>query len=81
MKEYVFKIISVNGKCRVELPDINISGKVQAHELMAALTREFLSSVCSNAAKDTEGFMKGAIADLTALELVRQLKNVNQKVN
>ena len=27
MKEYVFKIVSENGKCRVELPDININGK------------------------------------------------------
>ena len=29
MKEYVFKIVSENGKCRVELPDININGKDQ----------------------------------------------------
>ena len=81
MKKYVFKIISENGKCRVELPDININGKAQPPELMAALTREFLSSVCSDAARDAEGFMKAAVANLTALQLARQLRDADQKVN
>ena len=44
MKEYVFNIVSENGKCRVELPDININGEYQAPDLMAALTTEFLNS-------------------------------------
>lgn len=81
MKEYVFKIVSEDGKCRVELPDININGKAQPPELMAALTREFLASVSSDAAKDTEGFMKAAIANLKALQLARQLKDADRKVN
>ena len=50
MKEYVFKIVSENGKCRVELPEINLNGEYQAPDLMAALTREFLASVSSDAA-------------------------------
>lgn len=50
MKEYVFKIVSENGKCRVELPEIKINGEYQAPDLMAALTTEFLDSVCSDAA-------------------------------
>lgn len=81
MKEYVFKIIAGNGKCRVEFPDIEINGECQAPELMAALTREFLDSVSSDAAKDTEGFMKAAIANLKALQLARQLKDADRKVN
>ena len=81
MKEYVFKIISGNGKCRVELPDIKINGECQAPELMAALTREFLDSVSSDAARDTEGFMKAAIANLKALQLARKLKDADRKVN
>lgn len=80
MKEYVFKIIAGNGKCRVELPDIKIK-QCQAPELMAALTREFLESISSDAAKDTEGFMKAAIANLKALQMARQLKDAGRKVN
>ena len=81
MKEYVFKIIAGNGKCRVELPDIEINGECQASELMAALTSEFLASVSRDAALDTEGFMKAAIANLKALQLAKQLKDAGRKVN
>ncbi|OHR39534.1 hypothetical protein HMPREF2936_09375 [Neisseria sp. HMSC064F04] len=81
MKEYVFKIVSENGKCRVELSDININGKDQPPELMAALTREFLASVSSDAARDAEGFMKAAVANLKVLQLARQLRDVERKVN
>ena len=48
---------------------------------MAALTREFLSSVCSDAARDAEGFMKAAVANLKALQLARQLRDADRKVN
>ena len=41
MKEYVFKIVSEDGKCRVELPEIKLNGEYQAPDLMAALTIEF----------------------------------------
>ena len=81
MKEYVFKIVAENGKCRVELPDININGEAQPPELMAVLTREFLSSVCSDAARDTEGFMKAAVTNLKALQLARRLRDAERKVN
>lgn len=81
MKEYVFKIVSQDGKCRVELPEINLNGEHQAPDLMAALTREFLNSVCSDAARDTEGFMKAAVTNLKALQLARQLIDAERKVN
>lgn len=81
MKEYVFKIVSENGECRVELPEIKINGECQAPDLMAALTTEFLDSACSDAARDTEGFMKAAVANLKALQLARQLRDADQKVN
>ena len=81
MKEYVFKIVSENGKCRVELPEINLNGYDQPPELMAAWKREFLSSVCSDAARDTEGFMKAAVTNLKALQLARQLRDAERKVN
>ena len=29
MKEYVFKIIAENGKCRVELPEITLNNEYQ----------------------------------------------------
>lgn len=81
MKEYVFKIVSEDGKCRVELSEIKLNGEYQAPDLMAALTIEFLDSVCSDAARDTEGFMKAAIANLKALQLARQLRDADRKVN
>lgn len=81
MKEYVFKIVSGNGKCRIELHDIKINSECQVPELMAALTREFLDSVSSDAAKDTEGFTKAAVANLKALQLARQLRDADRKVN
>ena len=81
MKEYVFKIVSEDGKGRVELPEINLNGEYQAPDLMAALTREFLNSVCSDAARDTEGFMKAAVTNLKALQLARQLRDAERKVN
>ena len=81
MKEYVFKIVSENGKCRVELPEINLNGEYEAPDLMAALTREFLNSVCSDAARDTEVFMKAAVTNLKALQLARQLRDAERKVN
>lgn len=81
MKEYVFKIVAENGKCRVEFPYIEINSECQASELMAALTTEFLSSLCSDAAQDTEGFMKAAVANLKALQLARQLRYTDRKVN
>ncbi len=81
MKEYVFKIVSQDGKFRVELPEINLNGEYQAPDLMAALTREFLNSVCSDAARDTEGFMKAAVTNLKALQLARQLRDAERKVN
>lgn len=81
MKEYVFKIVSEDGKCRIELPEINLNGKYQAPDLMAALTREFLASVSSDAARDTEGFMKAAVTNLKALQLARQLRDAERKVN
>ena len=81
MKEYVFKIVSKNGKCRVELPEINLNGEYQAPDLMAALTTEFLASVSSDAARDAEGFMKAAVANLKALQLARQLRDADRKVN
>ena len=57
MKEYVFKIILGDGKCRVELPEINLNGEYQAPDLMAA------------------------VANLKALQLARQLRDVGRKVN
>ena len=81
MKVYVFKIIAENGKCRVELPEIKINGEYQAPDLMAALTTEFLDSVCSDAARDTEGFIKAAVTNLKALQLARQLRDAARKVN
>lgn len=81
MKEYVFKIVSKDGKCRVEFPEINLNGESQAPDLMAALTTEFLNSVCSDAARDTEGFMKAAVTNLKALQLVRRLRDAERKVN
>lgn len=81
MKEYVFKIVSEDGKCRVELPDINLNGEYQAPDLMAALTREFLASVSSDAARDAEGFMKAAVANLKTLQLARQLRDADRKIN
>lgn len=79
MKEYVFKIVSEDGKCRVELPEINLNGEYQAPDLMAALTTEFLNSVCSDAARDTEGFIKAAVTNLKVLQLARQLRDRNEK--
>ena len=81
MKVYVFKIISENGTCRVELPEIKLNGEYQAPDLMAALTIEFLDSVCSDAARDTEGFIKAAVTNLKALQLARQLRDAERKVN
>lgn len=81
MKEYVFKIISENGKCRVELPEITLNNEYEVPDLMAALTTEFLSSVCSDAARDAEGFMKAAVANLKALQLARQLRDAGRKAN
>lgn len=81
MKEYVFKIVSEDGKCRVELPEIKLNGEYQAPDLMAALTIEFLDSVCSDAARDTEGFIKAAVTNLKVLQLVRQLRDAERKVN
>ena len=81
MKEYVFKILSENGKCRVELPEITLNNEYEVPDLMAALTTEFLSSVCSNAARDAEGFTKAAVANLKALQLARQLRDADRKVN
>ena len=81
MKEYVFKIISENGKCRVELPETTLNNEYEVLDLMAALTTEFLSSVCSDAAWDAEGFMKAAVANLKALQLARQLRDADRKVN
>ena len=57
MKEYVFKIVSENGKCRVELPEIKINGEYQAPDL------------------------KAAVANLKALQLARQLRDADRKVN
>lgn len=48
---------------------------------MAALTMEFLDSVCSDAARDTEGFIKAAVTNLKALQLARQLRDADRKVN
>nr|DAQ88493.1 MAG TPA: hypothetical protein [Caudoviricetes sp.] len=48
---------------------------------MAALTTEFLNSVCIDAARDTEGFMKAAVTNLKALQLARQLRDAERKVN
>ena len=81
MKEYVFKIISENGKCRVELPEITLNNEYEVPDVMAALTREFLSSVCSDAARDAEGFMKAAVTNLKALQLARQLRDADRKIN
>ena len=81
MKEYVFKIVAENGICRVELPEITLNNEYEVPDLMAALTTEFLSSVCSDAARDAEGFMKAAVANLKALQLARQLRDADRKVN
>ncbi|HHX2508325.1 TPA: hypothetical protein ACU8BE_001448 [Neisseria subflava] len=81
MKEYVFKIFAENGICRVELPEITLNNEYEVPDVMAALTSEFLDSMSRDAARDAEGFMKAAVANLKTLQLARQLRDADQKVN
>lgn len=81
MKEYVFKIVSENGKCRVELPEITLNNEYEMPDVMAALTREFLDSMSRDAVLDGDSFMADAIADLKALQAVKNLRAAAEKVN
>lgn len=81
MKEYVFKIVAENGICRVELPEITLNNEYKVPDVMAALTREFLDSMSRDAVLDGDSFMADAIADLKALQAVKNLRNAAEKVN
>lgn len=81
MKEYVFKIVAENGICRVELPEITLNNEYEVPDVMAALTREFLDSMSRDAVLDGDSFMADAIADLKALQAVKNLRNAAEKVN
>ena len=81
MKEYVFKIVAENGICRVELPEITLNNEYEMPDVMAALTREFLDSMSRDAVLDSDSFMADAIADLKALQAVKNLRDEVEKVN
>lgn len=81
MKEYVFKIVAENGICRVELPEITLNNEYELPDVMAALTREFLDSMSRDAVLDGDSFMADAIADLKALQAVKNLRDAAEKVN
>lgn len=81
MKEYVFKIVAENGICRVELPEITLNNEYEMPDVMAALTREFLDSMSRDAVLDGDSFMADAIADLKALQAVKNLRDAAEKVN
>lgn len=81
MKEYVFKIVSEDGICRVELPEITLNNEYEVPDVMAALTREFLDSMSRDAVLDGDSFMADAIADLKALQAVKNLRDAAEKVN
>lgn len=81
MKEYVFKIVAGNGICRVELPEITLNNEYEVPDVMAALTREFLDSMSRDAVLDGDSFMADAIADLKALQAVKNLRDAAEKVN
>lgn len=81
MKEYVFKIVAENGICRVELPEITLNNEYEMPDVMAALTREFLDSMSRDVVLDGDSFMADAIADLKALQAVKNLRDAAEKVN
>ena len=81
MKEYVFKIVAENGICCVELPEITLNNEYEVPDVMAALTREFLDSMSRDAVLDGDSFMADAIADLKALQAVKNLREAAEKVN
>lgn len=81
MKEYVFKIVAENGICRVELPEITLNNEYEVPDVMAALTREFLDSMSRDAVLDGDSFMADAIADLKALQAVKNLRDAVEKVS
>lgn len=81
MKEYVFKIVAENGICHVELPEITLNNEYEVPDVMAALTREFLDSMSRDAVLDGDSFMADAIADLKALQAVKNLRDAAEKVN
>jgi hypothetical protein len=81
MKEYVFKIVAENGICRVDLPEITLNNEYEMPDVMAALTREFLDSMSRDAVLDGDSFMADAIADLKALQAVKNLRAAAEKVN
>lgn len=81
MKEYVFKIVAENGIFRVELPEITLNNEYEVPDVMAALTREFLDSMSRDAVLDGDSFMANAIADLKALQAVKNLRDAAEKVN
>ena len=81
MKEYVFKIVAENGICRVEVPEITLNNEYEVPDVMAALTREFLDSMSRDAVLDGDSFMADAIADLKALQAVKNLRDAAEKVN
>ena len=81
MKEYVFKIVAENGICRVEFPEITLNNEYEVPDVMAALTREFLDSMSRDAVLDGDSFMADAIADLKALQAVKNLRDAAEKVN
>lgn len=81
MKEYVFKIVAEDGICRVELPEITLNNEYEVPDVMAALTREFLDSMSRDAVLDGDSFMADAIADLKALQAVKNLRDAAEKVN
>ena len=81
MKEYVFKIVAENGICRVELPEITLNNEYEVPDVMAALTKKFLDSMSRDAVLDGDSFMADAIADLKALQAVKNLRDAVEKVN
>ena len=81
MKEYVFKIVAENGIYRIELPEITLNNEYEMPDVMAALTREFLDSMSRYAVLDGDSFMADAIADLKALQAVKNLRDAAEKVN
>lgn len=81
MKEYVFKIVAEDGIFRVELPEITLNNEYEVPDVMAALTREFLDSMSRDAVLDGDSFMADAIADLKALQAVKNLRDAAEKVN
>jgi hypothetical protein len=63
------------------LPEITLNNEYEVPDVMAALTREFLDSMSRDAVLDGDSFMADAIADLKALQAVKNLRDAAEKVN